>query len=628
VAGRFEGAIPAEALPQQIHPTKLMYLSKSDFKVARTCGTKLYYRKLRYPSKFDDDPYLEFLADGGYMVETIAKLLFPEGKEIGFGSGDDAISLTSEAMKQEDVTLFEATFLFGQLLARVDILEKHGNHIRLMEVKAKSFRPQPDALSPFRGKRGGISAKWQPYLEDMAFQTYIVRSLYPEAQVTPFLCLVDKSKTCSAETSFDNFQIEPRKRQEGKQGFSRPKVVFTGNAEALRNDPFLTVVNVCHEVEELLPVVRGSGATFSASLAGETPVRLSPMLGVKCKKCEYRMDGGTKSGFQECWGKLAEVNPHLLDFYRVDVLGKIGQVAADMIAQGRCSVRDVNLSDLRKKVGERQAIQFRGTLSDAEFISAQLPQILGACKYPLHFVDFEACRTAVPYHAGMHPYEQVAFQWSCHTIPTPGAEVVHNEWINIEDSYPNFEFARSLKKIIDEAGTVFVWSHFEKTALQDVRRQLAQYGQTDYDLATWLDSIASDRGPLVDLCELAKEHYFHPRMAGSLSIKYVLPAVWFENARIRNHPWFSQYVREKGGQSLTPYEALGPLPFADDEIEDEDQVVREGTGAIRTYQEMMYGLRKSDLTFRNTYKQLLLNYCKLDTAAMVMIWMHWTGYRE
>jgi hypothetical protein len=49
-----------------------MHLSKSDFKVARSCGTKLYYRKLRYPSNQDDDPYLEFLADGGYMVSECA----------------------------------------------------------------------------------------------------------------------------------------------------------------------------------------------------------------------------------------------------------------------------------------------------------------------------------------------------------------------------------------------------------------------------------------------------------------------------------------------------------------------------------------------------------------------------
>jgi len=59
-----------------------MYLSKSDFKVARTCGTKLYYRKFSYPTATDDDPYVEFLADGGYMVEAIARLLFPDGSEI------------------------------------------------------------------------------------------------------------------------------------------------------------------------------------------------------------------------------------------------------------------------------------------------------------------------------------------------------------------------------------------------------------------------------------------------------------------------------------------------------------------------------------------------------------------
>src|SRR6185437_11485270 len=334
-----------------------MHLSKSDFKVARTCGTKLYYRKLRYRSKFDDDPYLEFLADGGYMVETIAKLLFPDGKEIGFDSGDEAIALTREALKQENVTLFEATFLFGQLLARVDILEKRGSHFRLIEVKAKGFNSQEsDGLGPFRGKRGNISSKWQPYLEDVTFQTHILRSVYPNAKVTPYLCLVDKSKVCSAETSFDRFKVTPREKKAGEKVFSRPEVVFEGNIEALRKDPFVSVVDVSNEVDELMPIVRESAAAFAATLVGSAPSRIQPNLGVQCKKCEYRLEDGEKSGFDECWGKLADVSPHLLDFYRVDVLGKKGQVAADMIAQGRCSVCDVNPKDLRDKVGERQAI--------------------------------------------------------------------------------------------------------------------------------------------------------------------------------------------------------------------------------------------------------------------------------
>src|SRR5262249_50231766 len=147
------------------------YLSKSDFKVARTCATKLYYRKLGYPSTLDDDKYLQFLADGGYMVETIAKLLYPGGIEIGFDKGPEESAAETIGLlnAHEEITLFEATLLFKQRLARVDILRKQGNTFELIEVKAKSVDTSTDE-NPFRGKKGNISSEWQPYLEDVAFQ--------------------------------------------------------------------------------------------------------------------------------------------------------------------------------------------------------------------------------------------------------------------------------------------------------------------------------------------------------------------------------------------------------------------------------------------------------------------------
>ena len=61
------------------------YLSKSDFKVAQTCPTKLFYKKNGYPSANQENDYLMMLADGGYMVEKIAKLLHPEGKDMKYG---------------------------------------------------------------------------------------------------------------------------------------------------------------------------------------------------------------------------------------------------------------------------------------------------------------------------------------------------------------------------------------------------------------------------------------------------------------------------------------------------------------------------------------------------------------
>src|SRR5438552_14056760 len=110
------------------------YLSKSDFKVARTCATKLYYRKLGYPSMLDKDEYLQFLADGGYMVETIAKLCEPQGIEIGFDEGaEQSMEKTLSALNtNERVILFEATLISGGKIARVDILKKKGSVFHLI----------------------------------------------------------------------------------------------------------------------------------------------------------------------------------------------------------------------------------------------------------------------------------------------------------------------------------------------------------------------------------------------------------------------------------------------------------------------------------------------------------------
>ncbi len=601
-----------------------MYLSKSDFKVAQTCPTKLYYKKLKYPSNLDDNPYLEFLADGGYMIETIAKLMFPSGVEVPFETPEASAAATARLLQQNEVVLFEATVISGKRMARIDILEKKGNLLRLIEVKAKGVRL--DGLSsPFRGARGGISSGWRPYLEDVTFQSLILRELYPDFEVTPCLCLVDKDETCTVETSFERFRLEARPQGSGEKTYSRPKVTFLGDVEALRQQPFVKIIEVSAEFEELADEVAAEAESYASSLLGKTPERIAPVIGVKCKKCEYRVESEPteRNGFKACWGELAAPQPHLLDLYRVDALGPRGTIAMQMIEDGQCRLTDVRPSYLRNRVGERQSIQIEWTKQGREFIDPELKKTVEGCAYPLHFIDFEASRVAVPYHPGMKPYEQVAFQWSCHTLRQPGGELEHAEWINLEDAYPNFEFARSLKETIGTRGTVFVWSAFERTALRDIQRQMVQYGVKDKDLAVWLEHISGDTGPLVDMYGLCKDYYFHPRMAGSLSIKHVLPAVWFEDAAVRNHAWFSGYL--KPGEIIDPYKTLAPLPFDGEGEEETVEAVREGTGAIRTYQEMMFGLRKSDQKFREVQRQLLLNYCKLDTAAMVMIWMHWTG---
>jgi uncharacterized protein DUF2779 len=620
------------------------YLSKTDFKIARTCATKLYYRRLGYPSTRDDDEYLQFLADGGYMVEAIAKLLYPEGIEIGFDKGPDESATETMRLLQthETATLFEATLIVGQKLARVDILRKQGNTLELIEVKAKLIDSSTGA-NPLRGTRGKITSDWQPYLEDVAFQYSVLRQLFPTANVVPYLFLVDKSKTTTIESIFSKFQLSESNLSATR--FRRPGVTYIGKAQELRSSHFLSLINVANEVLELLPEVEKSSAQFAKSLQGVI-TKIEVPINVRCRKCEYRpppdaakSDGEiSKNGFAECWGELANVHPHILDYYHVSSIGGRNKPLADsLISRGLVRMSDIQESDLVRADGTpgpiniRQRIQRQYTVENREYLSPGLVQYLRSLTYPLHFIDFETSAVAIPYHAGMRPYEQVAFQWSCHTIREKDCQLEHTEWINVADAFPNFAFAESLMEQLGESGSFVMWSLHENTILNVIREQMCHYRYSNVRLERWLDLVTKrpdNSSPfVVDLCALAKEGYFHPKMKGKLSLKYVLPAVWENSEALHTDPAFAKYYRRApDGTIMNPYDTLPALPFGNpDEDEGEtENVVTEGTGAMRAYQEMLYGVSRNDDSTKERWRRLLLQYCELDTAAMVVVCRHWT----
>ncbi len=151
------------------------------------------------------------------------------------------------------------------------------------------------------------------------------------------------------------------------------------------------------------------------------------------------------------------------------------------------------------------------------------------------------------------------------------------------------------------------------------------------DLATWLNRLLGPvdqhgrrHSPRIrDLHQLALQYYFHPRMGGRTSIKVVLPAVWVTDATLRQHPWFAAYNQvDSTGRSLDPYQTLPALPFGSGEAGED--VVQEGVGAMRVYQDFIFATNPAPDEQANR-RQLLLQYCGLDTAAMVMIWRHWLG---
>ena len=601
-------------------------LSKSSYKLALECPRKLVYRRERYPSSADEDPYLEFLADGGFLVEAVARALFPDGQIIVPHEGETPSQATARLLKSENVDLFEAVFEHGGLSARVDILSKRGGVVELIEVKAKSVNPERADGSPLRGSRGGISAGWRPYLEDVAFQVHVVRSaMGPTCTVRPKLCVVDVSKACGEAATFSAIDLTPR----GERAFGMPTAHYVGDVEALRKDHFLAFLDASAEVEELLS---GPGScvevapSIALAILQDDRSCLKPVIGAHCRDCEYRVDGtddAGRNGFRECWGSLAGGSPHVLDLYRIDMLGGRGEGGLhSLLDRGISAITDIpDRMFADGEIGQRQRHQVEATRSGREWIGPGMRPALAAACAPFHFVDFETSRMPVPYHAGMRPYGQVAFQFSCHTVSGAGA-LSHREWINVDDRYPNIEFAVALREAIGDSGTMLVWSAHERTALREIREQLMREGGGPAGLVGWLEPLTrdvEDGGRTLDLYDICRRHYVHPAMGGRTSIKAVLKAVWEGNPSLHRHPWFAAYVRRNGDAVRSPYEALA------DVVTDAGIVaaVREGTGAMRAYQDMLYGRRRGDAAYKDACRRALLEYCKLDTLAMVIVWTHW-----
>lgn len=549
------------------------------------------------------------------MVGKLAQLMHPGGIVVPKTGDPEADSAeTKRRIMEGDTTLFEAPVVEGRKLAITDILERKGDSLRLIEVKSKSIDTSEASIQEIlRGKKGEMRAEWLEYLYDVTFQYALVSKAFPEFQISPFLLLVDKSKRCQIDSLPSYFSLDT-----DKTGHPRVSVNPKG-AEALKTVNLLTLVDVAAEVKELLPFITSEMAILEESIVSGK--KIPPRLATRCKDCEFQGEA-LPNGYNECWNDIPKPKVHIFDLYFGSALKNEGELVFDgLINEKKISLFDIPLEHLKGKRGERQRLQVECTKSGEEWIDPVLKSFIKDVRYPLHFIDFETTRTALPFHTNMRPFEQIAFQWSCHTVTAPGAEPVHTDWINVEPEFPNFSFAKSLMKTLSAEGTVFMWSHHENTTMKDILRQMETYGHKDNELKEFLELLVSSKGSqgrLVDMDRLTAEYYFHPEMKGRTSIKKVFPAVWKSSPELRKLPWFAPYEIIKDGEIQDPYKNLPPIVIAGSDVS-----VQEGTAAMRAYEEMIFGRASKDPAEKEKWRKLLLQYCKLDTLAMVGIWGRW-----
>jgi predicted RecB family nuclease len=263
--------------------------------------------------------------------------------------------------------------------------------------------------------------------------------------------------------------------------------------------------------------------------------------------------------FGECLGEGIE--SHIFDIPRLRPTA-----IEQLIASGITSIRDIpdnfSLSDNQKRVVECVK---RGTMQ----IDPVLRQKLAIIRWPAFYLDFETVSTAIPLWPDIAPYKKIPIQYSLHTRESPTSEIFHEEYLAEADRDRRRDLAEKLIADCRGDGSIITYSSFEKTTISTLSR-------TFPDLSDELQSLI-DR--IVDLEQCIK-CINHPEFHGRTSIKVVLPVLV---------PGFS-------------YEGL--------EIAD-------GDAALVTFAMMAQG--KMDTEEMERKRAALLEYCKMDTLAMVKL---------
>jgi hypothetical protein len=633
----------------------LRYLTKSRFKAALECPTKLfYYGKPEYANVMNDDDFMQALCEGGYQVGELAKYYFPGGHDIKSLGYDESLDETNALLKQENVIIYEAAIKFEQTFIRVDVLKKVGQRIELIEVKAKSFKSKDE----FYTAKGDFVAKgWYPYLADVAFQTWVMERALPGHEILPYLMLTNKNKKATVDGLNQLFRIQ----RDTKDRIE----VIPGEpiSSANMGEPILVQINVSEIVQKIL-----RGDDFPQSK--KTPEQLKgfenriaeygqyyaedkryPIVtGTKCKGCEYKNTAhpDLKSGFHECMAvslgkRFDPAAPTIFDIWNF-------RKSPALMEQGVFSLQELQaLPDCDSYLNDRQRMQVDLTLADekAEVIAPELRNEMNSWVFPLHFIDFETSMVALPFTKGRKPYEQTAFQFSAHTLHRDG-HMEHHEWIDANQGvFPNFEFVRQLKAVLDkDDGTIFRYAAHENTVLRQIQTQMLADDEPEYaERIEWIDTITEWKdgttriaGPrnMVDMLQLVRDYYYHPDMGGSNSIKKVLPAVMTGDTIKQKYSKpleFGSHLRGRvlwelnaeSGRPESPYHLLpsqyGDLDLSKEEFIAVDGEVKDGGAALIAYAKMQF-TDMSDAE-RGALSKALLQYCELDTLAMVMIYEHW-----
>lgn len=259
--------------------------------------------------------------------------------------------------------------------------------------------------------------------------------------------------------------------------------------------------------------------------------------------------------------------PSVFNLYRMGTAKKF-----DLYFAGKKALSDLD----GVKLNRIQQMQVDGHLNGTVHIDkAGIRSFLGTLTYPLYHLDFETIQPVVPLYDGTRPYQQIPTQYSLHIEKAPGGPLEHREFLAPSRENPLRPIAESLCRDIPADVCVLAYNkQFECGRLQELAELFPDL--KDHLLAI-RDNIRDLLVPFQGGC------YYLPAMGGSFSIKSVLPALFPDDPEL-------------------DYHAL-------------DELCQNGSMAMNLYPVLKDMSPEEEARARRA----LLDYCRLDTLAMVKV---------
>ncbi|WP_291103995.1 MULTISPECIES: DUF2779 domain-containing protein [unclassified Flavobacterium] len=369
-----------------------------------------------------------------------------------------------------------------------------------------------------------------------------------------------KSSTSISETYINDTAIQYYAITNSGIELKDISIVYINNQYLKNGDievkELFTIESVLERVKAVVPSIPNQIESFKKLIVQDSVPDID--IGIQCSTpygCDF---------MGHCW-------KHIPEYSIFNISNLYTTKKFELYENGIISFEQLDLNN--SKLNPNQLLQVTSELNSTTYIDRNnIIEFIKDIEYPLYYLDFETMTSAVPIFDNSRPYQQLVFQYSLH-IQTENGKLEHREYLaeanpNID---PRINFIKQLINDCGDTGDILVYNiGFERGKLNDLISLFPIY---TYEISNII-------GRLKDLMiPFQKKWYYTPEMKGSYSIKYVLPA-------------------------LVP------------ELSYQDLEIKEGGTASSIFAKMVLGEFQGDI---DKTKMDLLEYCKLDTYAMVKI---------